>query len=639
MTAVIQKNFSGGEIAPAFYYSDIPGIRTCRNSIILKTRGWANRPGTKFIAEIASDRKARLIPFTFGRENNFVLVLGNFKMHIIGDDGYVFASQSRARAITEITHDSDGVATFKTRTAHGFSLGDSILIGGRYAEVSRVLPASVATEASDRFQLKSQLTTQGLSTDGLTAQKLRTLPTPWSESRLAEVKYVQSGHEVVFVHEDTPAQLLSLVNGQWSLEDLIREPRLSSPIIRSADFVTGQEPPDPEEGELVVDGIYYYKVTAVGEGGEESIPLAAATRATFGDNDRTRSPAPAYPLNVNWSKVEGAKYYNIYKSGLDEVFGLLGIAGADDPAGGVNQNFQDIGQAVDYSTTPPSENEKLAPRKRILVWGLRRSGVTHSRMTALLAIESSDGAAKQKLVAATEIDVHPWTFYGTEEVGDLTAHNSLGGVVRDSTSLFTQDLTVDLPPSLTGGRLLNNYRGVAEIFSVGIVDGRQTIALSYRDLDNERRPYDNLDETSGKLFVALKDNSAVGTPANVGLGSINFSGLRFRNGRANPDDENSWLYDIGSTSFFDTVPGFGTYVFATSTYIGYIEPFSGLETQRRPIHPTMLEAALADNHPASATFFQQRLFLGGTRAQPETVFASRIGLTRSFCSIKNFKSR
>lgn len=100
MTSATQPTFAGGEIAPAVQgrvdldlYQN--SLARCRNFIVLRTGGIANRPGTEFVgAVINGDLKYRLIPFSFNTEQNYVLELGEFTMRVIMDGGYVIGSDS-----------------------------------------------------------------------------------------------------------------------------------------------------------------------------------------------------------------------------------------------------------------------------------------------------------------------------------------------------------------------------------------------------------------------------------------------------------------------------------------------------------------------------------------------------------------
>lgn len=96
-----QPTFAGGEIAPAVQgrvdldlYQN--SLALCRNFIVLRTGGIANRPGTEFVGQaINGALKYRLIPFSFNTTQNYVLELGEYTMRVIMDGGYVLGGDDQ----------------------------------------------------------------------------------------------------------------------------------------------------------------------------------------------------------------------------------------------------------------------------------------------------------------------------------------------------------------------------------------------------------------------------------------------------------------------------------------------------------------------------------------------------------------
>lgn len=89
MSSIMQKAFSGGEIAPALYSrTDISkyytALKTCRNFYVMRHGGVTNRPGSKFIGEVKDSAKAvRLIPFVFNNSQTYMLEFGDQYMRVI----------------------------------------------------------------------------------------------------------------------------------------------------------------------------------------------------------------------------------------------------------------------------------------------------------------------------------------------------------------------------------------------------------------------------------------------------------------------------------------------------------------------------------------------------------------------------
>ena len=89
----IQRRMSSGEISPSLYAgTDLSkyqqGLKTCRNTIVLKHGGTANRPGTEFIAlnagATASYSSAiRLVPFILVDDTSYVLVFSDLRLRFL----------------------------------------------------------------------------------------------------------------------------------------------------------------------------------------------------------------------------------------------------------------------------------------------------------------------------------------------------------------------------------------------------------------------------------------------------------------------------------------------------------------------------------------------------------------------------
>jgi hypothetical protein len=86
VASIQQTSFVGGELSPTFQgRTESPkyasGLKRCRNFFPVPTGAALNRPGTKFICEVAnSDQKVRLIPFIYSDGDTYVLEFG---------DGYI----------------------------------------------------------------------------------------------------------------------------------------------------------------------------------------------------------------------------------------------------------------------------------------------------------------------------------------------------------------------------------------------------------------------------------------------------------------------------------------------------------------------------------------------------------------------
>lgn len=97
MSSVLQPTFAAGELSPsasartdiARYYT---GLKLCRNFMVMPYGGVRNRPGTKFVCEVADSTKLnRLIPFQFNDAQTYILQFGDLNMRVIKDGGQVIS--------------------------------------------------------------------------------------------------------------------------------------------------------------------------------------------------------------------------------------------------------------------------------------------------------------------------------------------------------------------------------------------------------------------------------------------------------------------------------------------------------------------------------------------------------------------
>lgn len=95
MTAVVQRSFSSGEIAPPLYgrvdqAKYATALRTCRNMPVMRHGGVVSRPGSQFIAEVKdSTHTVRLIPFIFNNQQTYVLEFSHLAVRVFQNGGLV----------------------------------------------------------------------------------------------------------------------------------------------------------------------------------------------------------------------------------------------------------------------------------------------------------------------------------------------------------------------------------------------------------------------------------------------------------------------------------------------------------------------------------------------------------------------
>src|SRR5919106_1603653 len=119
MADVMQRSFAAGELAPSLatradlakYQS---GLRACRNFVVQRHGGVANRSGSKFIAESKSNGDTFLFPFVFAAADaSFVIEAGQSYFRFYRNGALVRVS---------------GVAAYNGATA--YVQGDLVVNGG-----------------------------------------------------------------------------------------------------------------------------------------------------------------------------------------------------------------------------------------------------------------------------------------------------------------------------------------------------------------------------------------------------------------------------------------------------------------------------------------------------------------------------
>lgn len=344
MSASIQRSFSGGEIAPALYaradqtkYQT--GARTLRNNIVMRHGGAQNRPGTQFVGEVKDSSTAvRLFPFIFNSEQSYILEFGNQYIRVIDDGSYQLES---AKVITNITQSNPATVSI---ASHGYANGDEIVLSGIVGMTElNGRNVRVSNQFLNQFDIEfldgSGVDSTGFSAyvSGGTAEKVFEIVSPYFSSQLKEIRFVQSADVMTLVHPGHfPRELSRTGPTTWNLSIISFSP--TSPV-----------PPTPlVSGSFPGAITHRYVITSIAEATyEESLPSPIGSGVLD-------TASASQPITVSWTTVSGAQEYNVYKE-TNGIYGLLGIAGA-----GASPSFQDIGQSIDTSQTPPIQRNVFA---------------------------------------------------------------------------------------------------------------------------------------------------------------------------------------------------------------------------------------------------------------------------------------
>tara|TARA_R100001082_G_scaffold110581_1_gene90912 strand:- start:1716 stop:4223 length:2508 start_codon:yes stop_codon:yes gene_type:complete len=317
-TRTFLKSFSSGEISPEMLgriddskYQQ--GAATMRN-FIAKPQGPAeNRPGFSFVKEVKdSTKQTRVIPFRFNVSQTMAIEMGHnyFRFHTLGGtlqytDGAVWSSSNNYQ-IADIVKVS-GV-NYYARTFH-----------------SNVQPPN----ATNWYPLPADYTYE--------------IPSPYLETELFDIKFVQSSDVMTLVHPNhEPAELRRYSAQNWRLIDIDFTATISAPSIASVVAYM----PSSASNNSDTNEDHVYVVTAVASDGVRE--SAASSSHSVSNNIYVTGAKNT----ITWSKVDGASRYRVYKE-QGGLFGFIGERDHDSSSNPSTYNIVDNNIAQDFAITPP----------------------------------------------------------------------------------------------------------------------------------------------------------------------------------------------------------------------------------------------------------------------------------------------
>lgn len=298
---VAQRSFAGGEIAPALYARTdqvkyATGLRTCRNLIVQRHGGVANRPGTHYVATLADPTKpGRLVRFVFNREETYVLAMSERLVRFFTDGAAVTVPSGLALPWATLTNYVAGDLVLHSL--------DTYYCQRSHTSAAETEPGLGALWGSEWHQLP----TTELGT-------IYEIPTPYAAADLAEVNTVQSADVLTVVHPRFPPHHLKRAgHTRWTIAPVVFGPTIAAP---TSVTVTGG----------VAGADTTYAVTALRAGsGEESMPTFTTATA--------KKPDATTPVVLSWPQVPSASSYLVYRATDGSTFGLIGTsAGTSLPA-------------------------------------------------------------------------------------------------------------------------------------------------------------------------------------------------------------------------------------------------------------------------------------------------------------------
>lgn len=350
MTTFSQKSFSGGEISPSLYarvdqvkYAN--GLKTCRNSMVMRHGGTTNRPGTVFVAEVKdSSKTVRFIPFIFNSDQTYVLEFGDQYMRVIRNGAQVVES---AKTISGATQANPCVVT---ASAHGYSNGEEVYISG-VAGMTQLNGRNfkVANVATNTFELKYMDGTNVNSTafsaysSGGNSYRVYTISTPYVEADLATLQFTQSADVITIVHKTyAPRELSRTGHTSWTLSTITFGPLIAAPTSLTNNGTGGPY--------TLGTRVARYVVTAISSSdSEESLQATETNTSTIASSGTT--------VKVSWTNSSGASEYNVYKcfdraGSFGTIFGFIGTS--------EGSSFVDDGIDPDLTNRPPLNRSVFA---------------------------------------------------------------------------------------------------------------------------------------------------------------------------------------------------------------------------------------------------------------------------------------
>mgnify|MGYP001583984683 CR=1 FL=1 len=298
--SLIQRSFAAGEVSPALLARDDQtkvqtGLAVCRNFIVRRHGGIANRPGLKYItAQRDSSAQGRLWKFVFNAEQTYLLL-------------------------------------FEHQTLRFIKLGALLTVSGvvAYSGATAYVPGNLASSAGVNYYCLANTTGNAPPNAtywyAMPGGNIYEIPTPYTAAHLSTLRFSQSGDVITITRHGYDVRELSRSGDtSWVLATITTVPSISAP------------------GSLTVSGaagtVAVWVATAIKSVTlEESVASPTAGASTV--------PTSAATRTLTIGAVAGAQEYNIYRSDGNGIYGFVGSAGST--------TFIDTGILPDYNLTPP----------------------------------------------------------------------------------------------------------------------------------------------------------------------------------------------------------------------------------------------------------------------------------------------
>ena len=306
------RAFSGGVMSPEMFgrIDDVKfqtGAAKLRNFISMPQGPAENRPGFSYVRAVKdSTKRTRLIPFTYSTTQTMVIELGA---------GYVrFHTQG---------------ATLLAGSPTAWSSATAYVVGGlvSYSGTNYYCILGHTNQTPPNATYWYPLPSAAYE-----------IPTPYAESDLFDIHYVQSADVLTLVHPSyPPRELRRLGATNWVLSVINFAASVSAPTgVSSTRYIPTSAGTNADTYNDMV-----YVVTAVAADG---VSVSAASSSTTISNNIYVTGAYN---TISWSAVSGASRYNVYKR-LGGIYGYIGNT--------TTTSLVDDNITPDLGLTPPIYN-------------------------------------------------------------------------------------------------------------------------------------------------------------------------------------------------------------------------------------------------------------------------------------------
>lgn len=311
--SVIQRTFAGGELAPALTArADLvkytTGLRRCRNFLVLRSGGVANRAGTRFVAECKTSSIAVQL-------HRFISAVAGESLLLEAGSGYIRFFKNGGPVTVSAVPAYSG--------ATQYVIGDLVSDAGVNYYCVQDTIGNAPPNATFWYAMPSNLLE---------------LPSPFSSTGWMGV---QSGNVITMTARSgnvAPYELIYASLTSWVIRRIDTKPSIDAPT-----GVVGTATATP--GTLT----FAYQVTAgAADSYEESLSSGVASVPL------TSEATIEEPVQLTWTPVPGAAEYYIYKDPYGNgTFGFIGTTTCTDAVAGTPSLFNDAGFSPDLAVTPP----------------------------------------------------------------------------------------------------------------------------------------------------------------------------------------------------------------------------------------------------------------------------------------------